>query len=363
MSSDEKKLLNRAFDSNWIAPIGPQIDSFEDEVSDYINIKSSCALSSGTAALHLAVKILGISKNDFVLCPSLTFSATANVIMYENANPIFIDSDPKHWTFDISILERAILKYKPKAIITVDLYGQSCDYDTLIDICKKYNVHVIEDAAEAMGSTYKGKKLGSFGSVGVLSFNGNKIITTSGGGMLLSQNEEYIKKAKFLSTQSREPSLHYEHKELGYNYRMSNLLASIGRGQLKRLDKFVEIKRNIFNRYKKYLSIYDGIDFLEEHKHSYSNRWLTTLKINEKKIGVAPKDIIKILSSENIESRPVWKPMHMQPFYKNNIFIKKGVKDVSRSLFEKGLCLPSGSNLSIKEQDRIIDIIISQIRK
>ena len=245
MSEVEKEYLNNAFDSNWIAPLGPHVDKFELEMAKYLNINQGAALNSGTSALHLALKIAGVKPNDKVLCSSLTFVASANVILYEKCQPIFIDSNPKTWTLDIEACEKAMKKYKPKALIAVDIYGQSCDYNELIYLCKKYNVFLIEDAAEALGSEYIGKKCGSFGDISILSFNGNKIITTSGGGMLLSNNEEYVKKAKFLSTQSRESTLHYEHKELGYNYRMSNVLAAIGRGQLKNLKGLNKSKQKI----------------------------------------------------------------------------------------------------------------------
>ena len=264
MSSSEKELLVEAFDSNWIAPLGPNVDLFETEIADYIGVNSAAALSSGTAALHLALKSLGLKAGDKVLCSSLTFAASANAILYENCIPVFIDSDPATWNLDVELLEEAIIQHKPKALITVDLYGQSCDYDFIIAVCKKHGVAIIEDSAEALGSEYKGKKCGAFGDISVLSFNGNKIITTSGGGMLLSNNEDYVKKARFLATQAREPELHYEHKELGYNYRMSNLLAAVGRGQLRVIDDRVISRRKIFDCYKEALGGIEGIDFMPE---------------------------------------------------------------------------------------------------
>jgi pyridoxal phosphate-dependent aminotransferase EpsN len=283
------------------------------------------------------------------------------VILYENATPIFVDVDPKHWTLDLSCLEHAMKKYKPKALISVDLYGQSCDYDAITDLCEKYKVLLIEDAAEALGADYKGKKCGSFGEMGILSFNGNKIITTSGGGMLVSNNEEYVNKARFLATQAREPDLHYEHKELGYNYRMSNLLAAVGRGQLEVIDDRVSTRRSIFNRYEKALSHIDGFTFMQEADYGKSNRWLTTLTVDEKRTGISRTHIIDALEKENIESRPVWKPMHLQPLYKKCDYITAGEEDISSRLFENGLCLPSGSNLSEDDQNRVIDIISSTI--
>ncbi len=353
---EEKELLIKAFDSNWIAPLGPNVDLFESELANYIGIKDACALSSGTAALHLSLRVLGVSNGDRVLCPSLTFAATANAIIYQNAIPIFVDVNKNNWTIDCSLLEHAIKKYNPKALITVDLYGQSCEYNDIIKLCDQYGVLVVEDAAEALGSEFNGKKLGMFGDIGIFSFNGNKIITTSGGGMLVSSNEKYVSKARFLSMQAREPVLHYEHKELGFNYRMSNLLAAVGRGQLLKLDSFVKSRRKIFRRYYKGLKNIKGIDFLFETNNSTSNRWLTTLIINENSFGVCRDNIINALEKENIESRPIWKPMHLQEFFQNYDYVK-GDMDISFELFQKGICLPSSSNLSLEDQDRIIDII------
>ena len=359
MVEKEREYLSNAFDSNWIAPLGPSVDAFEQEMAKYLNSINACALSSGSAALHLALRILGVKEGDNVLCPSLTFAASANVILYENATPVFVDVDPKYWTIDLSLLEHAIKKYNPKAFIAVDLYGQSCDYDAITDLCQKYNVFLIEDAAEALGADYKSKKCGSFGEMGIFSFNGNKIITTSGGGMLVSNNEDYVNKARFLATQARESELHYQHKELGYNYRMSNLLAAVGRGQLQNLDNYVTKRRNIYKRYYNALSHIDGFTFMQEAAYGKSNRWLTTLTINSQKTGIDRNQVIEALEKENIESRPVWKPMHMQPLYEKCEYVKSDTRDVSAELFEKGLCLPSGSSLKEKDQNRIIDIILS----
>jgi len=361
MCSTERDLLIGAFDSNWIAPLGPHVDAFEKEMAEYLGIGHAAALSTGTAALHLALKLIGVKERDEVLCPSLTFSASANVILYENAVPIFIDVEPETWTLDLSALEIAFKAYKPKTLIAVDLYGQSCDYDPIIDLCNQYNVALIEDAAEALGSKYNDQKCGTFGRMGILSFNGNKIITTSGGGMLVSDNDDYIKKARFLATQAREPVLHYEHKELGYNYRLSNLLAAIGRGQLQVLDDRVKTRRSIFDRYFNALSTIEGIDFMPEATYGRSNRWLTTLTVDPEKTGIDRTRIIQTLEKENIEARPVWKPMHMQPLYKDCEYITKDSRDISKGLFEQGLCLPSGSNLSISDQNRVIEIILSTI--
>jgi len=362
MGENEREYLTNAFDSNWIAPLGPQVDRFEAEIAEYIGIRSAAALSSGTAALHLALKVLGLKAGDKVLCSSLTFAASANAILYENCVPVFIDSDHATWNLDVNWLEEAILKHKPKALIAVDLYGQSCDYYAISDICKKHDVAIIEDSAEALGAEYKGQKCGAFGDISVFSFNGNKIITTSGGGMLLSDNEEYVKKARFLSTQAREPEMHYEHKELGYNYRLSNLLAAIGRGQLRVLDDRVKTRRRLFDRYFNALSTIEGIDFMAEATYGRSNRWLTTLTVDPEKTGVSRIRIIQALEKENIEARPVWKPMHLQPLYKDCEYITKDSRDISKELFEQGLCLPSGSNLSISDQNRVIEIILATIQ-
>ena len=358
MSPKEKEMLNEAFNSNWIAPIGPHIDTFEKNISEYLKRNYSCALSSGTAALHLALRILGIGKGDKVICPSLTFAATANAIKYQNAVPIFVDVCQKTWTIDLELLELAIKKHNPKALISVDIYGNPCNYDRLIEVCKKNNIFLIEDAAEALGSDYQGKKCGAFGDISILSFNGNKIITTSGGGSLTSDNPEYVKKAKFLSTQAREDFLHYEHRELGFNYRMSNLLASVGIAQLSRIDNFVKKRRSIFDIYQSSLSKIESIQFLKENSNSFSNRWLTTFFLDTKKTKITRDKIIDRLESEGIESRPVWKPMHMQPYYKKNKYLYNSSDDISKKLFENGICLPSGSSLSTENQNRIIDIII-----
>ena len=362
MGDTEKKLLFEAFNSNWIAPLGPHVDAFEKEMTEYLSIGSAAALSTGSAALHLALKIVGIKSGDVILCPSLTFAASANVILYENAVPVFIDVSPETWTLDLSVLEIAFTKYKPDALFAVDLYGQSCDYDPIVELCNQYNVVLIEDAAEALGAEYNGQKCGTFGRMGILSFNGNKIITTSGGGMLVSDNEDHINKARFLATQAREPEIHYEHKELGYNYRMSNLLAAVGRGQLQVLDDRVKTRRSIFKRYFNALSVIEGIGFMPEAIYGHSNRWLTSLTVDPEKTGVSRTQIILALEKENIEARPVWKPMHMQPLYERCEYITKDSQDISKGLFEQGLCLPSGSNLSISDQNRVIEIILSDIQ-
>lgn len=363
MAGNELKYLNNSFESNWISSVGPSIGDFENKTKKYLGVKYACAVSSGTAALHLALRILKIKENDKVICPSLTFAASANVILYEKAIPVFIDVDIDSWTLDLNILEISFKKHKPKALIAVDLYGESCEYERIIYLCKKYDVFLIEDAAEALGSEYKGRKLGSYGDISILSFNGNKIITTSGGGMILSDNKKFIDKANFLSKQAREDTLHYEHKKLGYNYRMSNLLAAIGIGQLENIENFVLKRREIFSRYSKAFAEFKGIKMLEEKKKSRGNKWLTSMIIDEKLLNCNRDDLIKSLDLENIESRPVWKPMHMQPLYKDYDYLQESHRDVSKHLYEKGICLPSGSSLKIAEQDKIIDIIISLLRE
>ena len=357
MSGKEVELIKDAFDSNWIAPLGPHVDGFEQEMTGYLGISHAVALNTGTAALHLALKLVGVKDGDTVLCPSLTFSASANVILYENATPVFLDVHPNSWTLNPEALEIAIKKYQPKTLIAVDIYGQSADYNVILALCEKHDVVIIEDAAEALGAEYKGKKCGAFGQMGVLSFNGNKIITTSGGGMLVSDNKDLVEKARFFATQAREPEIHYEHKELGYNYRMSNLLAAVGRGQLQVLDERVQVRRRIFQHYFDALSGIDGIEFMPEADYCRSTRWLSTLTIDPSITGVNRTQIIKALERENIEARPVWKPMHLQPLYKGCEYVTVGKTDVSHRLFENGLCLPSGSNLSNNDQNRIIDII------
>jgi len=364
LSGLEKEFLQEALDSNWIAPLGPQVDSFEEEMAEYLDVKAAVALSSGTAALHLALRNSGVKSDDIVLCPSLTFSSSANVILYEKAIPVFIDADPKTWNINCVSLERAIIVCKergklPKALITVDIYGQSADYDNILEICNKYNIVVIEDAAEALGSEYKGAKCGTFGKAGIFSFNGNKIITTSAGGMIVSNDEKFVEQARFLSSQAREDEIHYEHKELGYNYRMSNLLAAVGRGQLAVLDEKVKSKQEIFSRYKSALGDIEGLEFMPMASYGISNCWLTTLVINEDIAGFNRDSVIAALEMENIESRPIWKPMHLQPLYKEYDYYLSDEGDISQMLFNNGICLPSGTSLSIDGQEKIIDIILS----
>ena len=359
LNGEEIDFIKDAIDSNWIAPLGPHVDAFESEVADYIGVKQAAALSSGTAALHLALEMLGVQKGDHVFCSDLTFVASANAIRYLNAIPVFIDAEPTSWNMSPSALEKAFESVLPKAVIVTDIYGQSADYKLIAEICDKHQTPIIEDAAESLGAEYNRKKCGSFGEMAILSFNGNKIITTSGGGMLLSDRSEFVLEAKKLSTQSREEALHYEHTQVGYNYRLSNILAALGRAQLKSLDQYVEKRRKIFNYYYNNLKDIEGIRFMPEIENGKSTRWLSVVlieNINHDKI----EDIIRSFSEENIEVRPIWKPMHLQPVFEGAAFYYNGQKPISASLFEHGLCLPSGSDLSKNDLNRIIELLIKE---
>lgn len=348
----EKEYVQQAFDTNWIAPLGPNVTGFENELAEIVGIGYAAALVSGTSAIQMALRAAGIKKDDIVLCQSLTFSATANPIIYENAIPVFVDSDYETWNMSPKYLEEALIKYpNAKAVLVVHLYGLSADMDKIVAICKKYNVTLIEDAAESLGTTYKGKYTGTFGDYGIFSFNGNKIITTSGGGMLVSNNAERIQKVRFWSTQARDQARHYQHSELGFNYRMSNVVAGIGRGQLKVLKQRVEKKRQIYNYYKESLKDIKELEFMPMNDWNYSNCWLTSVTL---KGQVKPLDLILALEKDNIESRPLWKPMHLQPFFEKYDFV--GVS-VSEDLFNRGLCLPSDSKMTKEQQDRVIKII------
>ena len=357
LNGEEIDFIKDAIDSNWIAPLGPHVDAFESEVADYVGVKQAAALSSGTAALHLALEMLGVQKGDHVFCSDLTFVASANAIRYLNAIPVFIDAEPTSWNMSPSALEKAFESVLPKAVIVTDIYGQSADYKLIAEICDKHQTPIIEDAAESLGAEYNRKKCGSFGEMAILSFNGNKIITTSGGGMLLTDRSEFVLKAKKLSTQSREEALHYEHAQVGYNYRLSNILAALGRAQLKSLDQYVEKRRVIFNYYYNNLNNIEGIRFMPEIENGKSTRWLSVVlmeNINHDKI----EDIIRSFSEENIEVRPIWKPMHLQPVFEDASFYYNSQKPISASLFEHGLCLPSGSDLSKNDLNRIIELLI-----
>ena len=354
--------VEEAYNSNWIAPLGPNVSGLEQDLEKYLNNVHVAALSSGTAAIHLALVLLGVQRDNIVLCQSMTFSATANPISYVGAIPIFIDSEPDTWNMSPEFLTEAIedlsakgLRSKIKAIIPVHLYGMPAKIDEITAIGEKYNIPVIEDAAESLGSTYKGQHMATFGSLGILSFNGNKIITTSGGGSLVSQNSSLVDHAKFLATQARDDAPHYEHSQIGYNYRMSNILAGIGRGQMEVLTERVKQRRAINRWYRSFLSGIKGIYFHSEPSADYySNYWLTAITIDPKLTGVTREAIRLELLAENIEARPVWKPMHMQPVFLDYPFYGSGVSDL---LFEQGLCLPSGSNLSVDDKERINSIL------
>lgn len=353
----ERKYVKEAFDTNWIAPLGENVNKFEQELADYVGIGHVAALSAGTASIHMALKALDIKKGDVVFCSDLTFSATANPIMYQNATPIFIDSESDTWNMDPRALEKAFKKYPhPKAVIIVHLYGTPAKIEEIKSICDKYEVPLVEDAAESLGATYKDKQTGTFGKYGIYSFNGNKIITTSGGGMLISDDEEKIAKVRFWATQAREKARHYEHKEIGYNYRMSNIVAGIGRGQLKILDLRIKQKKDIYSRYKEGLKEIIDIEFQPIPESTKPNHWLTAITVKEDS-KIKPLDIMVALEKENIESRPVWKPMHMQPVFANYDFIKVGESAVSQDLFERGVCLPSDTKMTEEEQHKVIEII------
>jgi len=352
MSGKEQQYISEVFESNYIAPVGSFIDKFETSIMEYTKIPYALALSSATAGLHLALRVLGIGEGDYVLASSFTFIGSVSAILYQNAEPIFVDSD-ESWNISPLLLKEAIQKSpkKPKALIVTHLYGQVSKLDEIIAICKEEGIYLIEDAAESLGASYKEQQSGTFGDMGVYSFNGNKILTTSGGGMLVSKNEEWIEKAKFLSTQAKENVLHYEHKEYGYNYRMSNVLAAIGVAQMEVLKSRVQRRQEIFKRYHQNFSEIDEIKFMPEVENSIGTRWLTTLTFDKTK----PQKIIERLEKENIESRPLWKPMHMQPLFKDKISLENGT---SRNFFEKGICLPSGSSMTDTDVDRICEHIL-----
>lgn len=348
----EQKFVQEAFDTNWIAPLGANVDGFEKELADKVGSKEAAALSSGTAAIHLALKAVGVGKGDIVFCPTLTFSATANPIIYQNATPVFIDSNKETWNMDPDALEEAFEKYpNAKAVLVVHLYGLSADMDKIMEICNRYNVPVIEDAAESLGGYYKGVHTGTIGDYGIFSFNGNKIITTSGGGMLVSNNKERIEKVRFWATQARDKARYYQHSELGYNYRMSNVVAGIGRGQLKVLDDRVAKKKYIFEYYKRELGELEGVSFMPVNEWDAPNYWLSSLTLNGE---IRPISIMEALEKENIESRPLWKPMHLQPFFAEYDYVGG---NVSEDLFENGLCLPSDTKMSDEDLERVCNVI------
>lgn len=378
----EMEYIKEAFDTNWIAPLGTNVNEFEKELADKVGAGYAAALSAGTAAIHMALKAAGVGVGDIVFCPTLTFSATANPIIYQNATPVFIDSDHETWNMSTVALERAFEKYpNVKAVLVVHLYGLSADMDKIVELCKKHNVTLIEDAAESLGTYYKGKHTGTFGDYGIFSFNGNKIITTSGGGMLVSNNEERIAKVRFWSTQSRDAARHYQHSEIGFNYRMSNVVAGIGRGQLKVLDQRVEKKNYIYEFYKRELGQLEGVEMMPINEWNEPNCWLSCMTLNRQ---VKPLDIMVALEDENIESRPIWKPMHLQPVFERYDFVShyedevrelvaaskddsvndvnnehgyKKALSVSEDIFNRGVCLPSDTKMTDEDLSRVCKII------
>lgn len=361
IGSNEQKYVKEAFDTNWVAPLGPNVNAFEKALADYTKSGYASALSAGTAAIHLALILLGVGAGDEVIASSFTFSATINPIVYQGATPILVDSESDSWNMCPKLLEKAIKERlafgkKPKAIIPVHLYGMPARMDEIMEIANRYDIPVIEDAAEALGSRYKGKAVGTFGLMGILSFNGNKIITTSSGGALISNDQSLIDRSRFLATQARDEAPHYQHSVIGYNYRMSNVLAGVGRGQMEVLDERIAQRRANFTYYKQRLSGIDGVSFLEEpNEDFYSNHWLTCILIDSEKTGGITREDLRLeMAAENIDSRPLWKPMHLQPVFAATPFYGNGT---SARLFNNGLCLPSGSNLTHNELDQVIGVV------
>lgn len=362
MSGEEVAYISQAIESNWVAPLGPHVDAFERELAELCGTKGAAVLSSGTAAIHLALLALGVGEGDYVICQSFTFSASANPIRYVGANPVFVDSEPNSWNMDPNLLEEAILACPepPKAVIPVHLYGMPANMERICTICEVYGVPIIEDAAESLGSVVNGQACGSFGTFGVLSFNGNKIITTSCGGALLSNDLDALDHVRFLSTQSRDKAPHYQHSHIGYNYRMSNVLAGIGRAQLRALPERVQARRANFEAYRNAFESHPGISFQPEPAGMTSNRWLTAILVDPALTGgVTREDIRLALETHNIESRPLWKPMHLQPIFSKYPSYLNGNSDL---YFEQGLCLPSGSNMSTEDRSHIIQTISQLIQ-
>ncbi|HFS67692.1 MAG TPA: pyridoxal phosphate-dependent aminotransferase [Flavobacteriia bacterium] len=361
VTGEEQKYVKEAFDTNWIAPLGPNVNGLEKEICQYVKTDNCSVLVSGTAAIHLSLLVLGVEKEDEVICSTFTFSATVNPIRYVNATPILVDSERETYNMCPVLLEKTIQDRiakgkKPKAIIVVHLYGMPSNMHAILKIAKAYAIPIIEDAAEALGASYNNQAMGTFGVMGIFSFNGNKIITTSGGGALISNNKKFTDKATFLATQARDQAPHYQHSQIGYNYRMSNILAGIGRGQLEVLNDRVKARRANYNFYKKELENFPQIRFCEEPEGSYSNRWLTTILTD----SYATREKIRLaLENENIESRPMWKPMHLQPVFKDFPAYTNGV---SEDLFNRGLCLPSGSNLSKADLNRVVTVVKSSLK-
>jgi dTDP-4-amino-4,6-dideoxygalactose transaminase len=361
MGGKEIGFVQEAFDANWISPVGPHLTAFEKELATYCKVEDTAVLSSGTAAIHLALILLDVKAGDEVICSSFTFSASCNPIVYQGATPVFIDSELDTWNMDPQLLCDAIRDRikktgkKPKAIILVHLYGVPAKVDEIMAIANEYEIPVIEDAAEALGATYRERQVGTFGQMGVFSFNGNKIITTSGGGALLAKDKSLLDRARFLATQARDQAPHYQHSAIGYNYRLSNVSAGIGRGQLQVLDKWVFLRRRNFAYYQRHLAEFEGISFVLEPAHCYANRWLTTILVDPDKSGGITRETIRLaLDRENIESRPLWKPMHLQPVFASYPAYENGS---SEKLFDQGLCLPSGSNLATTDLARVTAVI------
>ncbi|MFA6729964.1 MAG: aminotransferase class I/II-fold pyridoxal phosphate-dependent enzyme [Eubacteriales bacterium] len=359
MHGDEQKYIKQAFDSNWVAPLGKNVNEFENELSDYIGVATAAAMTAGTHALHIATRLAGVGRGDIVLCSDLTFVATVNPVCYEGGVPIFIDSERDTWNMSPEALEIALEKYKGKvkAVCVAHLYGVPAKIDEIVNLCERYRVVLIEDAAESLSATYKGRQTGSFGKYGILSFNGNKIITTSGGGMILSNDEQGISKAKFWITQARDPAPWYQHSEIGYNYRMSNIVAGIGRGQLLHLDEHRTLKEKIYHRYEEgFMGL--PVKMNPYLKCSLPNFWLSCITINREAMkNCTPEKMRMVLEKENIESRPIWKPMHLQPIYSSHDFITANGDDVGGDIFKRGLCLPSDIKMTEEEQNRVIAII------
>lgn len=365
MGGNEKKYVKEAFKTNWIAPVGNNVNMFEKQIMEFTGTKAACAVSSGTGAIHLALDLLGVGKDDIVFCSSLTFVASANPILYLGARPVFIDSELDTWNMSPEILEQALEFYQtherlPKAVIVVNLYGQSAQMDRIVEICNRYGVPIIEDSAESLGAVYKGRMSGTFGKFGVYSFNGNKIITTSGGGMIISDEEIMIKKALKKATQSKETAAHYQHENVGYNYRLSNICAGIGRGQMEVLEERIRQKRAIFEQYVYGLGDVDGLEFMPEANDSFHTRWLSALTIDRTKLGATAGEMIEHLAENNIEARPVWKPLHMQPLFRGFDYFCEG-QDNSRYLFENGICLPSDTKMTVEEISRVIRLMRERI--
>jgi dTDP-4-amino-4,6-dideoxygalactose transaminase len=362
MGDAEREFVEEAFRTNWIAPLGPNVDAFERELADHVGIGHATAVSSGTAALHLALRLLNVGPGDSVFCSTLTFAASANPIVYQGAEPVFIDSERESWNMSPRALAKAFAWAEaqgrlPRAVIVVNLYGQSADMDPLLELSDRYGVSVIEDAAESLGAKYKGRASGTFGRIGTYSFNGNKIITTSGGGMLVSDDAALVERARFLATQARDPAPHYQHSEIGYNYRMSNILAGVGRGQLRVLEARVQARRAIFERYREGLADIPGLEWMPEPSWSYATHWLSACTLDPSRAKITSQELISRLSAELIEARPLWKPMHRQPVFASARYFAEGDESVADRLFENGVCLPSGSNMSDASLDRVIEAL------